>query len=109
MQSADGLARIVLHRIGHGDQPQPPILCGKEQRCLALASDAFGGRGDGVRRADSRGEKRKAAARNPSPIHHRRQSLAGDHLEGLRRVGLHAARFGIGRYSPRQRVLTLHL
>ena len=109
MQSADGLARIVLHRIGHGDQPQPPILGGKEQRRLALACDAFGGRGDGLRRANSRGEEGKAAARNPPPIDHRRQSLAGDHLEGLRRVGLHTARFGVGRYGPRQRVLTLHL
>ena len=109
MQSADGLARIVLHRIGHGDQPQPPILGGKEQRRLALTSDAFGGRGDGLRRADSLREEGQAAARNPPPIDHRRQSLAGNHLEGLRRVGLHAARFGVGRYSPRQRVLTLHL
>ena len=109
MQSADGLARIVLHRIGHGDQPQPPILCGKEQRCLALARDTFGGRGDGLRRADSLRKEGKAAARNPSPIHHRRQPLAGNHLEGLRGVGLHTARFGVGRYSPRQRVLTLHL
>ena len=109
MQSADGLARIVLHRIGHGDQPQPSILCGKEQRCLTLTSDAFGGRGDGLRRANSRGEEGKAATRNPPPIHHRRQPLAGNHLEGIRSVGLHAARFGVGRYSPRQRVLTLHL
>ena len=109
MQSADGLACIVLHRVGHGDQPQPPILGGKEQRCLALARNAFGGRGDGVRRADSLRKEGKAAARNPPPIHHRRQPLAGDHFEGLRRVGLHTARLGVGRYSPRQRMLTLHL
>ena len=109
MQSADGLARIVLHRIGHGDQPQPPILGGKEQWRLALARNAFGGRRDGVRRADPRGEEGQAAARNPPPIHHRRQSLAGDHLEGIRSVGLHATRFGVGRYGPSQRVLTLHL
>ena len=109
MQSADGLARIILHRIGHGDQPQPPILGGKEQWCLALARNAFGGRADGLRRANLLREEGEAAARNPPPIHHRRQSLAGDHLEGLRRVGLHTARFGVGRYGPRQRVLTLHL
>ena len=109
MQSADGLARIVLHRIGHGDQPQPPILGGKEQRCLALTRNAFGGRADSLHRADSLREEGEAATRDPSPIHHRGQSLTGDHLEGLRRVGLHTARFGIGRYSPRQRVLTLHL
>ena len=109
MQSADGLACIVLHRVGHGDQPQPPILCGKEQRCLALTSDAFGGRGDGLRRANLLRKEGEAAARDPSPIHHRRQSLAGDHLEGVRRVGLHTARFGVGRYGPRQWVLTFHL